>query len=44
MARIDPSMVAIVMPCLNEQDTLLSTCASLGFGAEPALKARMTPF
>lgn len=33
MARVDPSMVAIVMPCLNEQDTLLSTCASLGFGA-----------
>lgn len=30
--RQDVSHVAIVLPCLNEEESLLSTCRSLGFG------------
>jgi hypothetical protein len=30
--RQDISVVAVVLPCLNEEESLLSTCRSLGFG------------
>jgi hypothetical protein len=30
--RCEVSHVAIILPCLNEEEVLIGTCRSLGFG------------